>query len=398
MAASRTILVAGAGIGGLTAAIALATSGFRVIVIERAEKLEEVGAGLQLSPNASRILAGLGLEPLLREAAVTPEAISVMSARAGREVVRIPIGADATRRYGAPYLVLHRADLQKALLQRVEQLPDIDLRLGVQFDDAATHANGVTVVTRRGDDRQQNETAIGLIGADGLWSAVRNRFFGDVAPQFSGKIAWRGSLDPTLLPREFNRGRVQLWLGPNAHLVAYPIRGGRLINLVAIADGTWNRPGWNEPADAAEVAQFFATGRWPHAARMMINAVEHWSRWALFNLPELPSWSHDRIGLLGDAAHAMLPFAAQGAGMAIEDAAVLARCLNDPAIGTAQALQRYGAMRRGRVARVQRTAIKLGRIYQMRGAAAIARNLAMKAMGGKRILSEQDWIYDWKSA
>lgn len=398
MAASRTILVAGAGIGGLTAAIALATSGFRVIVIERADKLEEVGAGLQLSPNASRILVSLGLEPLLREAAVTPEAISVMSARSGREVVRIPIGADATLRYGAPYLVLHRADLQKALLQRVEQLPDIDLRLGVQFDDAATHANGVTVVTRRGDDRQQNETAIGLIGADGLWSAVRNRFFGDVAPQFSGKIAWRGSLDPTLLPREFNRGRVQLWLGPNAHLVAYPIRGGRLINLVAIADGTWNRPGWNEPADAAEVAQFFATGRWPSAARMMINAVEHWSRWALFNLPEWPSWSHDRIGLLGDAAHAMLPFAAQGAGMAIEDAAVLARCLNDPAIGTAQALQRYGAMRRGRVARVQRTAIKLGRIYQMRGAAAIARNLAMKAMGGKRILSEQDWIYDWKSA
>lgn len=398
MAASRTILVAGAGIGGLTAAIALATSGFRVIVIERAEKLEEVGAGLQLSPNASRILAGLGLEPLLREAAVTPEAISVMSARSGREVVRIPIGAEATRRYGAPYLVLHRADLQKALLQRVEQLPDIDLRLGVQFDDAATHANGVTVVTRRGDDRQQNETAIGLIGADGLWSAVRNRFFGDVAPQFSGKIAWRGSLDPTLLPQEFNRGRVQLWLGPNAHLVAYPIRGGRLINLVAIADGTWNRPGWNEPADAAEVAQFFATGRWPSAARMMINAVEHWSRWALFNLPELPSWSHDRIGLLGDAAHAMLPFAAQGAGMAIEDAAVLAKCLDDPATSPAQALQRYGAMRRGRVARAQRTAIKLGRIYQMRGAAAIARDLAMKAMGGKRILSEQDWIYDWKSA
>jgi salicylate hydroxylase len=398
VAASRTILVAGAGIGGLTAAIALATSGFRVIVIERAAKFEEVGAGLQLSPNASRILSGLGVDPFLNEAAVTPEAISVMSGRAGREVVRIPIGAEATFRYGAPYLILHRADLQKALLQRVGQLPDIDLRLGVQFEDAATHANGVTVAARHGDNRRHNETAIGLIGADGLWSAVRNRFFGNVAPQFSGKIAWRGSLDPTLLPREFNRGRVQLWLGPNAHLVAYPIRGGRLINLVAIADGKWNRPGWNEPADAAEVTQFFATGRWPGTARMMINAVEQWSRWALFNLPELPSWSHDRVGLLGDAAHAMLPFAAQGAGMAIEDAAVLAKCLDDPAISPAQALQRYGAMRRSRVARVQRTAIKLGRIYQMRGAAAVARDLAMKAMGGKRLLAEQDWIYDWKGA
>lgn len=397
MAASRTILVAGAGIGGLTAAIALATSGFRVIVIERADKLEEVGAGLQLSPNASRILAGLGLEPFLSGVALTPEAISVMSARSGREVVRIPIGAEATFRYGAPYLILHRADLQRALLQRAEQLPDIDLRLGVQFEDAAAHADGVTVVARRGDNKRQNEAAIGLIGADGLWSAVRNRLFADVVPKFSGKVAWRGSLDPTLLPHEFNRGRVQLWLGPNAHLVAYPIRGGRLINLVAIAGGKWNRPGWSEPADAAEVAQFFSTGRWPIAARMMINAVERWSRWALFNLPELPSWSHGRIGLLGDAAHAMLPFAAQGAGMAIEDAAVLARCLNDGTISPAQALQRYGAMRRGRVARVQRTAIKLGHIYQMRGAAAVARDLAMKAMGGRRILAGQDWLYGWKS-
>ena len=320
-----------------------------------------------------------------------------MAARSGREIVRIPLGQPAAFRYGAPYLILHRADLQQALLKRAEAMPDIDIRLGLQFEDAAVHGNGVTVVMLRGTQRI-NETAVALIGADGLWSAVRNRFFGNVAPQFSGRIAWRGTVDPSLLPRELTRTRVQLWLGREAHLVAYPIRGGRLINIVAITQGRWNRPGWSEPADAADVVQFFTTDSWPGAARMMINSVERWQRFALFTLPDMPSWTHDRAALLGDAAHAMLPFAAQGAGMAIEDAATLAACLADPAAGTAQALSRYAGMRRGRVARVQRVASQLGRTYQLGGVAALARDLAMKALGGRRMLARQDWIYDWKSA
>lgn len=397
MAASRTILIAGAGIGGLTAALAFAKVGLRAIVIDKAPQLEEAGAGIQLSPNATRILFDLGLAPLLAPSAVTPEAVSVMAARSGREIVRIPIGDAATVRYGAPYLILHRADLQQALLKRAEAIPDIDIRLGMQFEDAAMHGNGVTVTMLRGTTRI-DETAAALIGADGLWSAVRNRFFGNVAPQFSGRVAWRGTVDPSLLPRELARTRIQLWLGRDAHLVAYPIRGGRLFNLVAITEGRWNRPGWNEPAEAAEVAQFFAAGRWPDPARTMIKAVERWTRWALFTLPELPSWTHERTALLGDAAHAMLPFAAQGAGMAIEDASVLANRLADPAGGAAPALERYAGMRRGRVARVSRMATQLGATYHLGGGAAIARDLAMKALGGNRLLARQDWIYDWKSS
>ena len=249
MAVSRTIVVAGAGIGGLTASLALAQKGFRVVLLEKAERLEEAGAGIQLSPNASRILVELGLEPRLAGRAVAPESINIMSARAGGEISRLPLGQAATFAAGAPYWVVHRADLQAALVAHVNDNPDIDLRLGCQFDDVTKHARGLTVVQRRGLSRQQ-DVATALIGADGIWSAVRHHLFPEVQPQFSGLIAWRGTLAATALPREYTSPRVQLWMGPNAHLVAYPISGGRQINVVAIVAGTWNRPGWSSPGEA----------------------------------------------------------------------------------------------------------------------------------------------------
>ena len=399
MAAARTIIVAGAGIGGLTAALALAAKGFRVVILEKTERLEEAGAGLQLSPNASRILIDLGLRPRLTPRAVTPEAISVMSARAGGEIVRIPLGEAAGQRAGAPYWVIHRADLQAALAAEVNGHPDIDLRLGCQFEDVTSHAKGLTVVQRRGDLRQQ-ELAAALVGADGIWSAVRNHLFPQVAPQFSGLIAWRGTLDATTLPREHTAPRVQLWMGPDAHLVAYPIAAARQINVVAIVPGDWNRPGWSAPGDANELKNAFASQRWPATARMLINAVDGWRRWALFTLPEIGEWTDGAVALLGDAAHAMLPFAAQGAGMAIEDAAVLAKCLSEAPGGTTAeiptALKRYGRQRRGRVLRVQRTARQQGRVYHLTGPLALARDLAIRAMGPRRMLARQDWIYDWR--
>ena len=398
MAAPRTIIVAGAGIGGLTAALSLAAKGFRVIVLEKAERLEEAGAGLQLSPNASRILVDLGLRPRLSPRAVTPEAVNIMSARAGGEIARLPLGEAASLRAGAPYWVMHRADLQGALQAEVNDHPDIDLRLGCQFEDVAAHAKGLTVVQRRGDNRQQ-ELAAALVGADGIWSAVRNHLFPAVQPQFSGLIAWRGTLDATSLPREVTAPRVQLWMGPDAHLVAYPISAARQINVVAIVPGTWNRPGWSAPGDANELKNAFASRRWPSTARMLLGAVDGWRRWALFTLPDLGEWTDGPIALLGDAAHAMLPFAAQGAGMAIEDAAVLAKTLSESPGDTAAipaALKRYGRQRRGRVLRVQRAARQQGRIYHLTGPMALARDLAIRAMGPQRMLARQDWIYDWR--
>jgi salicylate hydroxylase len=399
VAAARTIIVAGAGIGGLTAALSLAAKGFRVVILEKAERLEEAGAGLQLSPNASRILVDLGLRPRLAPRAVTPEAITIMSARASGEIARLPLGEAASLRAGAPYWVMHRADLQGALQAEVNDHPDIDLRLGCQFEDVTSHAKGLTVVQRRGNARQQ-ELAVALVGADGIWSAVRNHLFPEVQPQFSGLIAWRGTLDATTLPREYTAPRVQLWMGPEAHLVAYPISAARQINVVAIVPGTWNRPGWSAPGDANELKSAFASQRWPATARMLLGAVDGWRRWALFTLPDLGEWTEGAIALLGDAAHAMLPFAAQGAGMAIEDAAVLAKCLSespgDNIAGIPATLKRYGRLRRGRVLRVQRAARQQGRIYHLTGPLALARDLAIKAMGPERMLARQDWIYDWR--
>ncbi len=400
MAASRTIIVAGAGIGGLTASLALAGQGFRVIILEKAERLEETGAGVQLSPNASRVLIELGLQPRLTARAVIPDAISIMSARKGCEIARLPLGEAATSRAGAPYWVLHRADLQAALQAEVNDHPDIELRLGCQFEDVGTHAKGLTVGQRKGTARRQ-ERALALIGADGIWSAVRHHLFPQVQPQFSGLIAWRGTLDATQLPREYTSRRVQLWMGPDAHLVAYPISGARQINVVAVVGGTWNRPGWSAPGETCEIKNAFASSRWPGPARMLLGAVDDWRKWALFTIPEGGEWTEGAIALLGDAAHAMLPFAAQGAGMAIEDAAVLAKCLGagvaEGAAGIPAALKNYARLRRARVARVQRAARRSGRIYHLAGPAALARDLAIRSMGAQRVLARQDWIYDWRA-
>lgn len=392
------MVVAGAGIGGLTASLALAAKGFRVVVLEKSERLEEIGAGLQLSPNASRILIDLGLREALQARAIAPDAVSIFSARTGREIGQVPLGEGARFRYGAPYWIIHRADLQQALLERVAATVDIELRLGAQFEDVASYAKGVTVVQRSGGSRHQ-EPAIALIGADGVWSAVRNQIFPKSQAKFSGRIAWRGSADTSLLPSQFRAGRVMLWLGPNAHLVAYPVLGGRRINVVAVAPGTWNRPGYNESAEAIDIQSQFDTRNWPSLPRMLVAAVEGWRRWALFGVDGANPWVSGRIALLGDAAHAMLPFVAQGAAMAIEDAAVLAERLStalaDPPAVPA-ALAQYAAARRDRVLRVQRTAQRAGEIYHLRGPMALARDSFISLSSGQRLLARQDWIYDWR--
>lgn len=395
MADSRTIVIAGAGIGGLTASLALAARGFRVIVMERAARLEEAGAGLQLSPNASRALIDLGLKDDLAPHVIAPDLISVMSARAGSEIARIPLGDAAAQRYGAPYWIIRRADLQSVLVARVNEHPDIDLRLGCQFEDVATYPKGITAVQRSGTARQQ-EPALALIGADGVWSSVRHQIFPEIAPQFTGRIAWRGTVDAGQLPREFTAKRVQLWMGPNAHVVAYPMADMKRINVVAIVTGQWNRPGWSEPGDLVEIGNHFSVARWPIAARMMIGAVDSWRKWALFAMPDGGVFAKGNVAMLGDASHAMLPFVAQGAAMAIEDAATIAKCLDDGRANITAALSYYNKLRASRVRRAQRTSRMNGNIYHLRGPIAFARDKAIALLGGERLLARQDWIYRWK--
>ena len=392
MARSRSIIIAGAGIGGLTAALALARAGFRVVVLEQALKLEETGAGIQLSANATRVLFDLGLEYRLRPHAVAPEAIRIISARSGEDIVRIPLGSHAAARYGAPYWVIHRADLQAVLAHAVAEHPDIALRLGAHVEDYAVHSHGVTVEART-TNGAIDEHGMALIGADGLWSNLRMRLGERRPPRFAHRTAWRAVVLADRVLPEFRAAATCLWLGRDAHLVHYPVKAGAMINIVAIVRDGWREPGWSAEGKAGDLAARLA-GFAP-AARALIAMPERWQKWALFHRPAgFPS--APRASLIGDAAHPMLPFLAQGGAMAIEDAAVLAGGLAGAGDDVDPALRAYERLRHTRVARAQREARRNGSRYHWGGARALVRDAALRWMGGEKLLQRYDWLYDWR--
>jgi salicylate hydroxylase len=395
VAPSRTILIAGAGIGGLTAALTLARLGYRVLVAEQAEKLTDVGAGIQLSPNATRILQGLGVAERLTATAVVPEGLSIRSAGTGSEIAYMPIGRAMEFRYGAPYWMLHRSDLQAALVEAVSEQPDVVLKLGTRLEDFAIHAKGITAQLRDSSGISE-ERVPAVIGADGLWSTVRAQLGDKTKPEFRNRTAWRALLPAASVPEEFRRPVTHLWLGQNAHLVHYPVRGGTLINIVAIVADRWKSPGWTAPGARDQLLRHFTRERWAKPARDLVATPESWMKWALFDRDEPGFPDHAPVTLIGDAAHPMLPFLAQGAAMAIEDAEILARCLTSPAADPEPGLRRYEAIRRARVRRVQQEARANSRTYHMSGPAALARNLAMRLMGGDRLRARYDWLYDWR--
>ncbi len=396
MVSGRHVIVAGAGIAGLSAALALVRAGLRVTVLEQAEKLEETGAGIQLSPNATHVLDALGLRERLRASATAPEAIRVMAGRSAREILRIPLGAAAERRYGAPFLVIHRADLQAALADAARAKHDITLKLGVQVADFAVYDKGVTVQGRR--DRQViDERGIALIGADGVWSALRQRIFRQRQPRFARRTAWRALLPLGGMPDEFRAPLVHLWLGQDAHLVHYPVKGGKLLNMVAIVHEDWNEPGWSAPGERDALLRHFARWTWSDEVRELLSTPQQWLKWALYEGQGAFQDGKGPATLIGDAAHPMLPFLAQGAGMAIEDAAVLAAMLGKHTDNPGAALRGYESTRRHRVARVQNASRRQGRIYGMTGPEALIRNFAMQAMGGEKLLSRYDWLYNWRA-
>lgn len=395
MASSRTIIVAGAGIGGLTASLTLANAGFRVIVMEQAERLEETGAGIQLSPNASRILVSLGLGERIAEKAITPQAIEIGSA-SGRSLARIPLGDGAAQRYGAPYWAIHRADLQSVLSDAVAVHPDIELRLGTKAEDFVTHANGVTVAAQK-NFRPADERGIALIAADGLWSPLRARLGHRVQPEFRNRTAWRALVSTLDVPELFRQRTTRLWLGRNAHVVHYPVKSGTLINIVAIVGDTEGKPGWNEAGARNEVLSYYPEKQWAEPIRALLEAPSRWSKWSLYDLPPLPRWGDGPATLLGDAAHPMLPFLAQGAAMAIEDAAVLAATMAQTPDDPAHAMRLYEKERQPRTAKVQNAARSNAKVYHL-GLGAIARDLFLRTASGNRLLARYDWLYDWKPA
>ncbi|HEY5225815.1 MAG TPA: FAD-dependent monooxygenase [Methylovirgula sp.] len=396
-------LIAGAGIAGLTAALCLARSGFRVSVFERAKTLEAAGAGLQLSPNASAILRDLGVLPRLAGTALAPVALRIRRGRDGEQLTRVPL-ANAEAHWGAPYLLVHRGDLQKALLDRVAQESRITLALGTELVGFADTKRDLEVATLNGTLKTTHQCDC-LIGADGLRSFVRQRL-GDlrlqarrtttatVLPDKASHVAWRALVDADQVAPAFRLPETNLWLGRGAHLVHYPLRGGKVINIVAVADASvgvdWNADIWSQAGDSAEIEARFAD--WHAQARSLIATARDWRKWPLVALDPLPEWTSGRVALMGDAAHPMLPFLAQGAAQAIEDAAMLGAMLM-PDAPIEPCLAAYAAARRPRANRVQAASRRQGWIYHLGEPAAFIRDLGLRNMHERQFIARYDWLY-----
>ena len=386
-------LIAGAGIGGLSAALCLAGAGWRVSLFESAPAFEEVGAGLQLSPNASAILQRLNVVERLKASPWPP----IDQGEAGPR--RRHAVADAARRrrtaLGAPYLLIHRADLQRALLQAVAAQEAISIHTGVAVAGFASDADGVVAALRQGLLRLEASGDC-LIGADGARSLIRAKLLGARAnsPALTRRIAWRALVDADRAAPEALRPQSCLWLGREAHLVHYPLRGCSVVNVVAVVDENEPAPGpeedWSRPGDPAILTARFSC--WHKDARALLAAAPEWRRWPLIERDPLPGWTAGRVALLGDAAHPMPPFLAQGAAQAIEDAAALGAALQATR-DVAQGLAAYAAARRARADRVQGESRAQGRIYHLSGLAAFARDAALRALGGERLLARYDWLY-----
>ena len=344
------IIIIGAGLGGLTAASALLDRGFDVTVLEQAAQLKEIGAGVQLSSNATGVLYRLGLGPALEKIASEPAGKRVRLWNTGQTWPLFDLGAISRERFGYPYFTLHRADLHTVLADGVRQRDANAIRLGVKVERHEQHDDGsVTVHGANGD----SWTADLVIGADGVHSRTREALFGADAPRFSGITAWRGVIRASDLPAHMREPYGSNWVGPGAHVIQYPLRGGELVNFVGAVEGAgWQVESWSERGTHEECLGDFAG--WHEDVQAMIRAVDVPYKWALMVREPMAQWSKGSVTLLGDACHPTLPFLAQGAGMALEDGYILARALAQYGSDLPEALRRYEAARHERTARIVR--------------------------------------------
>jgi salicylate hydroxylase len=391
----NSILIVGGGIGGLAAALACAEKGAKPVVIERTAQFSEVGAGVQMGPNVTRTLFSWGLEKALQSVVFVPQKLQVKDSQSGNSLGTLPLGPRSVEAYGAPYVTAHRADLHQVLLQKVESSGATELRLNCEIESVHDSANGLSL-TRQDltSGLVESSQAEALVGADGLWSSVRNYVLPPMPPRQTGMVAYRALLPMQALPEKIRSQDVTVWVGPSLHAVLYPVRGGESLNVVVIVQALppASLSDWDHAANKHDLMQ--SLGAIHPEFNEILEAVPAWRLWPLCDRPPL-SGAHQmakgHVALLGDAAHPMRPFLAQGAGMAIEDAATLAQCWSRLDLPLAQRWQSYAQMRWARNAKVQKRAIRNGQIFHMKGPMRWGRDLAMRLMGAS--LMDVPWLY-----
>ena len=386
----KQILIAGGGIGGLAAALACSRAGWPIQLLERSREFGEVGAGIQLGPNVVRVLNQWGLADELKQVAAFPEMLRVRSASTGDEVGRLRLGERVRLRYGAPYATIHRADMHALLLEAVEQETDVHLHLGLWLESFVDTGAEVQVKVLDGPTLQGQA----LVGADGLWSTVRHGLLQDEKPRVTGHLAYRALIAQRELPAYLRSQNVTVWMAPDLHVVQYPVRRGHWLNVVAIVHGQVKGDvhDWDHATHAADLQA--AMGSTCTRLQDLISAINNWRQWGLCDRVPMKG-AHEqaqgRVALLGDAAHPMRPYLAQGAGMAIEDAACLQRVLTLQDLTMGQRLQHYANERWRRNARVQARSIRNGEIFHAKGLVRWGRDRALGLLG-ERIL-DVPWLY-----
>jgi 2-polyprenyl-6-methoxyphenol hydroxylase-like FAD-dependent oxidoreductase len=382
------VLIVGGGIGGLAAALALAQKGYPVQLLEQAAEFKEIGAGIQLGPNVFRMFELLGLTKLINRTAVYPQSMIMRDAMTGEEVTRVPLADERfLNKFKYPYGVTHRSDLHAAILEACRGSDLIELHPSQKVVDVAER--GDRVIVRTEDGRTYEGGA--LIGCDGLWSATRAHLVGYGKAAVSGHIAYRAVIPTAEMPEQYRWDSIVLWGGDKVHLVHYPLRRGELFNLVAVFHSDRFEEGWDSYGDPVELQERFAGKCEP--VRTLLTKIESWRMWVLSDRPPIKEWSRGRMTLLGDAAHPMLQYLAQGACMAIEDAVCLADQVEKARGDFVSAFQAYQAMRYLRTGRVQIMARVYGEFYHATGVARELRNLTLGSRTPEQAIDAMDWLY-----
>lgn len=391
---NEQLLLAGGGIGGLAAALAATHAGWDVRLFERAAAFSEVGAGIQLGPNSVRCLQAWGLQKAFQAVAAFPDRLQVRSATTGQALAEMALGAAAVARYGAAYGTVHRADLHGLLREALLRRRSVQLHSGVAIERFAEANDVVRVRTANGREIEGDA----LVGADGLWSTVRAQMLADGPPRFSGHLAYRALVPQGGLPKRLRTSQVTAWLGPRLHAVQYPVRRGEMQNLVVIVQGAApdELQSWDHSANAADLTAALAgtCSALQDAIGAVAHSRGHWRLWPLCDRPPVSGpadMSRGLVALLGDAAHPMRPYLAQGAGMAIEDAAELQRALAMHDLEIPLRLRRYALNRWQRNARVQARSVRNGQIFHATGLVRIGRDAALRLLGER--LLDVPWLY-----